>query len=77
MCSNTHGIFTHGHFRLLWEININKIIKLTNTKFIRKGGREGGKEIRKEDGREGRKEGKQEGERNPQSQLLGKSLLTF
>jgi len=74
MCSNTHGIVTHGHFRLLWEININKIIKLTNTKFIRKGGREG---IRKEEGREGRKEGKQEGERNPQSQLLGKSLLTF
>ena len=48
MCSNTHGIFTHGHFRLLWEININKIIKLTNTKFIRKGGREGRKENRKE-----------------------------
>ena len=54
MCSNTHGIFTHGHFRLLWEIKINKIIKLTNTKFKRKGGREGGKEIGKEGGRRGK-----------------------
>ena len=36
------------------KVKINKIIKLTNTKFIRKGGREGGKEIGKEGGRRGK-----------------------
>lgn len=63
MCSNTHGIFTHGHFRLLWEINVNKILKLTNTKFIRKGGREGRREGDKEGRREGGEEGRKIGRR--------------
>lgn len=34
VCSNTHGIFAHGHFSLLWDININKIIIPINAKFI-------------------------------------------
>lgn len=52
MCSNTHGIFVHGHFSLLWEIN-NKIIIPINTKFVTVKRR---KEGRKERGKDGKKE---------------------
>lgn len=62
MCSNTHGPFS-----LLWEMNINEIIILTNIKFINS------KEKRKKEGgkiREGRR-------KSPKSQLPGKPTLTF
>ena len=58
MCSNTHGIFAHGHFSLLWEININKILIPINTKFITvKRRKEGRKERRTEERMERRKKG--------------------